>query len=151
MSLRGRSVARGYNYTPILNLPLHWNPGGNVEGDLHNRLAEALEDILITQLGGTWKAPVASAAFLPMIGNAPGDVRVTLDTSQMWVWNNIGVVWVPVGSGVYAGHFEQPTVPNTIQIPDGWWGFWWNTTTSELRQVRNRGGTMYGVELTAFP
>jgi len=142
---------RGYSYTDLLHLPLHWNNGGNVEGDLHNRLAWAIENIFVHELGGTWKAPVVNAGGLPLIGNAPGDVRVTLDTSLLWVWNGMASVWVPVGGGVYAGHFEQAVKPTIVQIPDGWWGYWWSTVTSELRQVRNRGGTMYAVELTPLP
>jgi len=142
---------RGYNYTDIFRFPLHWSNGGNVEGDLHNRLALAIEDLLVTQVGATWKAPVANAASLPLIGNADGDARVTLDSAGIWVWNQIGGLWVPVGGGVYAGSFEQPAKPNVVQIPDGWWGYWWDTVRSELWHIRNRGGTMYGVELTAFP
>ena len=142
---------RSYNKSPKLGFPLHWNNGGNVEGDLHNKLALAIEDLLITQLGATWKAPVVNAGGLPLIGNVDGDARVTLDTSQIWVWNQTGTTWIPIGGGVYAGHFEQNSVPNVVQIPDGWWGYWWDTVKLELWQVRNRGGTMYGVELTAFP
>jgi len=142
---------RSYNYTKILNLPIHWNTGGNVEWDLHNKLAEAIEDILVHEVGATWKAPVANTAALPTIGNADGDARVTLDSATIWIWRDLISTWVPIGGSVYAGSFEQPAKPNTTQIPDGWWGYWWDTVRSELWHIRNRGGTMYGVELTAFP
>lgn len=108
-------------------------------------------DALLNDLGGNWKAPVPAAVNLPMLGNSNGDARVTLDTAMIWVWYAPGNNWIPIGNGVYAGHFEQAFKPTPAQIPDGWWGFWWDTSTSELWQVRNRGGTMYGVELTAFP
>ena len=38
-----------------------------------------------------WRGPVANVASLPAILNTPGDVRVTLDTFQLWVWN--GSAW----------------------------------------------------------
>lgn len=41
----------------------------------------------------SWKTPVASAAALPTAGNADGDARVTLDTDEVWVWDNSGSRW----------------------------------------------------------
>lgn len=45
----------------------------------------------------SWQEPVATAAALPAAGNGPGDARVTLDASMIWVWD--GTTWVLVGGG----------------------------------------------------
>ena len=50
----------------------------------------------------------------------------------------------------YVGKFEQTTAPTIVQIPDGKWGWWWDTVNTQMIQVRNRGATMYGVECTAL-
>ena len=50
----------------------------------------------------------------------------------------------------YKGKFEQASAPTVEQIPDGKWGWWWNTTDSLMIQDRNRGGTMYGAECSAL-
>lgn len=39
-----------------------------------------------------WKTPVANSAALPASGNNSGDVRVTLDTGNLWEWN--GSTWI---------------------------------------------------------
>lgn len=41
----------------------------------------------------SWKSPVANAASLPIAGNTDGDARVTLDTSEVWVWDNATSRW----------------------------------------------------------
>lgn len=41
----------------------------------------------------TWKAPVADFASLPTVGNSDGDVRVTLDSDEVWVWDASGSRW----------------------------------------------------------
>ena len=49
----------------------------------------------------------------------------------------------------YAGSFElAPAGPSTGDIPDGKWGWWWDTTNNQLWLVRNRGGTLHYVEAT---
>ena len=50
----------------------------------------------------------------------------------------------------YVGLFEQPTVPTTIQVPNGKWGWWRDTSVGTLYLVFNFGGTVHGVETTAF-
>jgi hypothetical protein len=45
----------------------------------------------------------------------------------------------------FAGNFESATI-TTGDIPDGCWGWWWDTTASQLKIVRNRSGVLYGVE-----
>jgi hypothetical protein len=45
----------------------------------------------------SWKNPVATAAALPATGNQPGDARVALDTSIIYVWS--GSAWVAAGGG----------------------------------------------------
>jgi hypothetical protein len=42
---------RSYKFTKFFQLPLHWNRGGNVEGDLHNRLAERIDEVLENAVG----------------------------------------------------------------------------------------------------
>lgn len=44
----------------------------------------------------SWKAPVATAANLPLLGNTNGDARVTLDSDDIYIWNGSG--WLPVAS-----------------------------------------------------
>ena len=141
---------RYWDKTPKLSLPLHWMDGGVTDGRLHNALALMLDEI-ITALGATWKAPVASAITLPLIGNNDGDARITLDTHTVYVWNAFGPAWIPIGGGVYAGSFEQVVKPSVVQIQDGWWGYWWDTVKLQLWHVRNRGGIMYAVRLTPLP
>ena len=117
-------------------------------------LAFAVDRVLFdVTTGSSWKDPVVNAAALPLVGNTDGDVRVTLDTHTIFVWDSTGAVWIPVGSGisVYAGSFEQPAKPTIAQIPDGWWGYWWDTVKNRLWHVRNRGGIMYAVRLTPLP
>lgn len=59
----------------------------------------------------TWKAPVADAASLPTTANSDGDARVTLDTDEVWVWDDIGSRWenqqIQTASGI-------GSVPNSI-------------------------------------
>lgn len=48
----------------------------------------------------------------------------------------------------YVGSFEQASTPTVAQIPDGKWGYWWDTVNTRLTIVRNRSGTMYCAELS---
>lgn len=50
---------------------------------------------------GTWKAGVANAGALPLVGNTVGDARVAEDTGIIYVWD--GASWVPQGGGLPAG------------------------------------------------
>jgi hypothetical protein len=43
------------------------------------------------------KAPVATEASLPTVGNLDGDARVTLDTDYVWIWNNATTRWINTG------------------------------------------------------
>jgi hypothetical protein len=47
----------------------------------------------------------------------------------------------------YAGTFTLPAI-TTTEIPVGKWGFWINSTTSEILHVVNVADTLYGVEVT---
>jgi hypothetical protein len=102
---------RSYKYTALLNFPLHWNNGGNVEGDLHNKLALAIEEILWGVVNGSWKAPVATAAALPPTGNTPGDAIVVIDENKIYTWN--GAVWAPTDDGAlnYQGVWDATNPP----------------------------------------
>lgn len=44
----------------------------------------------------SWKSDVSTATALPATGNTVGDVRVTLDTDTIYIWNGAG--WVAVAS-----------------------------------------------------
>lgn len=68
----------------------------------HNAAMDTIDDLFATLGGGDphWKTPVANAAALPLLGNQPGDARITLDTLIIYVWN--GAAWVPpAGSSPY--------------------------------------------------
>jgi hypothetical protein len=41
-----------------------------------------------------WKSPVADEASLPLVGNAPGDARVVLDTDKIYVWDDATSKWI---------------------------------------------------------
>jgi hypothetical protein len=55
--------------------------------------------------------------------------------------------WVEAVASDYAGKFETASI-GTGDIPNGKWGWWWQTTTSELWLVRNRSNVLYYVEAT---
>lgn len=44
----------------------------------------------------SYKDPVANYAALPLMGNSDGDVRVTLDTDNIWIWDSGSGSWVLV-------------------------------------------------------
>jgi len=44
----------------------------------------------------SWQEPVDTTADLPLTGNNPGDARVSLDTSEIWIWN--GTLWTTGGA-----------------------------------------------------
>lgn len=44
-----------------------------------------------------WREPVANEAALPLVGNANGEARVTLDTDKIYVWDNSSSRWVDTG------------------------------------------------------
>lgn len=49
----------------------------------------------------TWKSPVPTPTDLPVSGNSPGDARITLNNSDVYVWT--GSSWVPVASPAAVG------------------------------------------------
>lgn len=57
-----------------------------------------------------WKSPVATLAALPATGNVNGDVRVTLDTSDVYEWN--GSSWVLIAGATAGAAFGVIQVPN---------------------------------------
>jgi hypothetical protein len=59
--------------------------------------------------------------------------------------------WRLLPSGTQLPDLEQPTQPSGAQIPDGFWLFWWDTSTLRLFIVRNRASAMYQVQLTVQP
>ena len=87
-----------------------------------------------------------AVGFRPKINFIGADVTVADNVGA----DRLDVTFVSPASD-YVGKFEQGAKPTIIQIPDGKWGFWWDTNLSEMWQVRNRGGTMYAVELNPLP
>jgi len=61
-----------------------------------------------------WKAPVATESALPASGNSDGDVRLVLNTSDVFRWKSTGSVWLLISAGVE--RWELP-VPNFIDLP----------------------------------
>lgn len=57
-----------------------------------------------------WKSPVATAADLPATANVNGDVRVALDTSDVYEWN--GSSWVLIAGATAAAAFGVIQAPN---------------------------------------
>lgn len=51
----------------------------------------------------SFKAPVATVALLPTVGNNDGDARVALDTHYLYVWNATLSSWVSADSGQVVG------------------------------------------------
>lgn len=43
-----------------------------------------------------WQAPVTDFSSLPLTGNAGGDVRVTMDSNNLWIWNGITFEWTTI-------------------------------------------------------
>lgn len=64
--------------------------------------------------GGTWKDPVADFASLPGSGNDPGDARVTLDTSDIYIWD--GAAWVIDSAADAQAIYRNNTQPPTTDI-----------------------------------
>lgn len=48
---------------------------------------------------------------------------------------------------LFAGNFEMTSITAT-QIPDTFWGWWWDTVNFKMFTVRNRAGILYAVEAT---
>lgn len=60
-----------------------------------------------------------------------------------------GGVPAPLSGDVsdYVGFVEQTDAPTAQQIPTMKFGFWFQNSTGKHFLVRNRAGTVYGVEL----
>jgi hypothetical protein len=57
-----------------------------------------------------------------------------------------GAVSLDFGTSDYAGKFEGTTI-GTGDIPDGKWGWWFDTNVpNRMLHIRNRGGTLYATE-----
>ena len=101
---------RGYNYSPLLRLPLHWNEGGMTDGHLHNQLTNMLDDI-VGNMGRSWKNPVPNVGDLPPTLNTLGDARVVTTSSEIYIWN--GTAWVGSTGGAltYMGVWDATNPP----------------------------------------
>lgn len=60
-----------------------------------------------------YREPVASSGALPLSGNQDGDLRVTLDTHDLYIWNEGGSTWeLVVGGGGASNSFETISTPS---------------------------------------
>lgn len=105
---------------------------------------------------GSWKAPAASYASLPGIGNSLGDARATTDTGRIYLWN--GASWVAaavdqngnlqVPNGIVANSLTLPGGSNSASVKVGSSYFYGDGTNSAIRQagslsIQNQAGTAY--------
>lgn len=66
-----------------------------------------------------WKSPVADEASLPMVGNAPGDARVVLDTDKIYIWHADASLWVDTGFQIGAFGGDSPEGLSLTGVVDG--------------------------------
>jgi len=66
-----------------------------------------------------WKSPVADEASLPLVGNAPGDARIVLDTSRVYVWYDDASLWVDSGFQIGAFGGDSPEGLSLTSVVDG--------------------------------
>jgi hypothetical protein len=78
--------------TPGMGADVHWD-------NIINKPAS---------ISDAWKTPVQYETSLPTSGNNEGDLRLVLDTSDVWRWD--GSDWVIVGhwAGPQVDHWEAP-------------------------------------------
>lgn len=69
----------GYGFNPLIFTGLDLTGGGGAAG------------------AASWREPVANEVSLPLVGNAAGDARVTLDTDKVYVWDAAASRWVDTG------------------------------------------------------
>ena len=60
----------------------------------------------------TYKDAVANSGALPLVGNVDGDLRVTLDTDEIYIWDATGSSWVLASGTGSSNSFETIAVPN---------------------------------------
>ncbi len=48
----------------------------------------------------------------------------------------------------YAGSLSGQSEPSLSEVPDGWWGFWFDESNNVFYFVRRRGAALTCVELT---
>lgn len=65
-----------------------------------------------------YKDPVPSFSALPLVGNSDGDVRLTLDTHQLYSWNAGISSWVQIsgGSGLTLGNVGNAPNPQAASL-----------------------------------
>ena len=66
-----------------------------------------------------WKPPVADEASLPLVGNAPGDARVVLYTSRVYVWYDDASLWVDSNFQIGAFGGSSPEGLSSTSVVDG--------------------------------
>lgn len=105
-------------------------------------------DAAISAVSGAvrWKEPVANFAALPALGNADGDVRLTLDTRTAYSWFTTGAVWVEIGhwKKSVANFAALPLVNNMdgdVKITlDTRIAYSWHSATTEWIPLNGTGG-----------
>ena len=67
-----------------------------------------------------WKSPVDTAFDLPDTGNNDGDTRITLDSDQIWIWDDADAIWIawnPGGSVLTST--QQPSSYTLVKLDSG--------------------------------
>jgi hypothetical protein len=100
--------------TPGMGADVHWD-------NIINKPAS---------ISDAWKTPVQYETSLPTSGNNEGDLRLVLDTSDVWRWD--GSDWVIVGhwAGPQVDHWEAP-VDTFADLP------WVNNIDGDIRLVKD--------------
>jgi hypothetical protein len=87
-----------------------------------------------------WREPVANEAALPLVGNANGEARVTLDTDKIYVWDASSSRWVD--TGITSATFGASPNANgqTIGVDDSTANIRRRTLTLQPANASNPGG-----------
>jgi hypothetical protein len=96
-----------------------------------------------------YREPVASFATLPSVGNAIGDVRVTLDTASLYIWD--GSVWQTATGGSGLSNLNGQT-GSSQSFSAGTTGSDFNVSSSgnvHTFNIPNAGATARGVVSTS--
>lgn len=103
-------------HTTIWKLAKEVFTTGICDAKTHNEAMDHLDELLSSFGDFHWKGPVANYAALPLAGNTNGDIRLTLDTLKMYVWN--GVSWEDTNKAIiYKGVWDANT--NTPPLASG--------------------------------
>jgi hypothetical protein len=87
-----------------------------------------------------WREPVANEAALPLVGNANGEARVTLDTDKIYVWDASSSRWVDTGITTASFGSTPNADGQTIGVDDSTPNIRRRTLTLQPADASNPGG-----------